>query len=263
MPVIPEVNLTSMVIDAVTKALDPTALDTRVQEQIEKTLTETINKVLEKSLSCYFGKQLEKQVQDSLKIETLKIPSYNHAILKFCEETLSRATMDVVKKQVADRMKELLEPTPETIKLSELVEMYRKEQEDSLDAGCHCEGQYGNIVVEYDSDDNSTSGLHDLFKNLQLWESRESYKPGSYSTKTKSDPDLYIGLSIQGKTAAEGLPIAHIYHLRFKHGDVTDKMFVGPFYNFERAIFQMKAGSTKIIIDQTEDFETSYSDHED
>jgi hypothetical protein len=60
---------------------------------------------------------------------------------------------------------------------------------------------------------------------------------------------IKIGISRWGKHAADSPPSGEVFHLSFQNQDVEKHLFAGPFYNFERSLFQMKAAKTRVILD--------------
>lgn len=218
-------------------------------EVITKAVKETVNRHIQESLRTYsdFGKQVEAAVQKALCLHgDLDLPSYNDTILKIVAAQVERATTNCIEAQVAERMKQLLTPAPVTIRLSELVAQYVKELRDKEDSGCVCYGERNEITFRIGDIE------HGHFRDVSLDPERDV---------KRHDCQIRFGVSLNQKL---GENTGTIYHLVFKNQDVEKRMFSGPFYGFERSLFQMKAAGTAIVLDHEEvEIETDYTpDHE-
>jgi hypothetical protein len=89
------------------------------------------------------------------------------------------------------------------------------------DSGCVCygEGEYG-VSVDVTEDG--------MFSHIRLADEPDAKKW-----------DIDIGIWNRSQT---------IYHLRIG-AETEGRIFAGPFHNFERLLFQMKAAGSKIVID--------------
>lgn len=210
---------------AVIEALDKLVTSGAIEQAIEKQLAETMASVVKSELASYsdFGKRLSEAVKQSLALhDRLDLPSYNHAILRIIERQVERGMQASIEREVAARMKELLTPAPESIKLSELVEQYIEHLNEQARGGCVCYGD-GRITCLLEDSDYG-------FRRLTL---------AKEAGKRRNDGDIQIGITKEGR----------IYHLHFRDRDVEKEMFAGPFHGFERSIFQMRAAGTRIEID--------------
>lgn len=208
---------------------------------IGKAVEETFKRQIQEQIGGHhseFRKQLDEGILKALKINgSIDVPSYNDAILKVIERQVRGATEQAIERQVASRIKSLLQPVPEKIKLSELLEQYRRHLRDKAMGGCTCstEGRFG-VTIEY----------RDGWVYLTVWEDiadkrsnrTPSFRMAIYRSKSYS-------LSIDG------------------HGDAKRAMFVGPLYEFEKMLFQIHAAQTEIELDIVEgDVDTHYGDGE-
>jgi hypothetical protein len=123
-------------------------------------------------------------------------------------------------------MKELLTPAPESIALSALVDQYVQSLKDKRDGGCTCYGEEEAFAELRETDYG--------FRTLTL---AATTKKDVHSRRREGE--ISIGLTKDGK----------VYHLSFADQDVEKRMFAGPFYNFERSIFQMRAAGTVVRVD--------------
>lgn len=219
---------------AVIESLDRLIASGAIEKAIEATLAKTIATVLEHELRSYsdFGKQIEEAVKQSLAIRgDLDLPAYNDTLLQILRRQVETQTNAVLEQQVVSRMKELLTPAPESITLTKLVEAFMEQVKDHTDSGCVCygEGEYG-VSVDVTQDG--------YFGHIRLADEPDAKKW-----------DIDIGFSNREQT---------IYSLRLG-AETEGRIFAGPFYNFERLLFQMKAAGTKIVIDcDPADLETTF-----
>lgn len=219
----------------------------QVEKLIEKKIAETVEKVIDDSLRSYspFGEKLKKIVAQAFSIEgrEIDLPSYNDMIIKIIRANVQKLSEDTIQRQVADRMEELLEPAPKTIKLSALVERFVSQLRDERDAGCVCHGDE-EACVKLESSSMGLSSDRE-FKYLKFWE-----KQPDRGGLTREQPKIAIGL-YKGE----------VFSLKFAGSDVEKMMFVGPLFNFERFVFQMKVARTIVEIDcDPEDCDLSYGD---
>lgn len=210
------------VIASLDKLLDTGA----VQAMIEKHLAKAFEEAISSELRSYsdFGKQVQASVREALALRgPIDLPSYNGMILAVVRRLVETQTRASVEKQVAENLKDLLTPAPERITLSKLVETYIEHIKAQHDAGCVCYGEQNQItlLVEAGNYGNVSIGL--------------DKEPG----QRRAQCDIELGVTKEGK----------LYWLRFRDDDVEKRMFAGPFYGFERALFQMKAAGTILEFD--------------
>lgn len=206
-----------------------------IQKAIEETLAKSVAAVVKDELGQYseFGKALKAKVQTALKVyDEIDLPSYNDAILKIVRMQVEAATNAVVEREVAGRLKELLTPAPESIKFSELIEQYKERIKEENSAGCVCYGERHAISVSIEHEDRYGGRWTDV----KLWD----------EAKGEGSPDIFF--SVHGEK---------IWRLNFKNQQVEQRLFAGPFFYFERTLFQMKAAQTRIVMDVgAEDIDT-------
>ena len=224
-------DLKEIIERSVNNLIESGAIEKAIATNIEKSVADAIKD----SMSSYstFGKQLTKAVQEALKVHgDIDLPSYNDAILKIVARQVETMTDAAIQRQVAERLKQLLTPAPESIKLSKLVEDFIERVKSEKESGCVCYGEEGKVSVHVTEPDKGFTYVY-LDKEGNVPANKCEIKFGVYR--------------------------GEVFSLSFQNQDVEKQMFVGPFYNFERLLFQMKAAKTKIELDVNEhDVSTSY-----
>jgi len=220
-------------------ALDALIGSGKIQQMIAEQLEKTVRGVIQSELRDYsdFAKQLGEAVKASLALNgDLDLPSYNETILAIVRKQVEHCTADTIQRQVAERMKELLEPPPESITLSGLVEAFIEQVKDKHNSGCVC---YGEEEISFEV--NRCNGF---FRYIYLDET---------AGKTRHQCAIQIGVHND-----------EVFSLRLPGGDTRNQLFAGPFYGFEKMLFQMKAAGSKIVFDvDPSEIETSYITGED
>jgi hypothetical protein len=214
-------------------ALDRVIASGSIEKAIEDAVGKTVKSIMEDQLRSYsdIGKLIEASVKKSLAMNgELDLPSYNDTLLKIIRKQVQSYTEDTIQRQVAKNLEELLAPPPESIKLSDLVEQYRKHLTNQLDEG---DGYSGEFTFLMDHGDRG-------YTHIEL----------SDDPKVKRyNGDIRLGVDREGK----------IYTLSFGKREVEKDLFAGPFYQFEKSLFQMKAAGTKLILDvESSEIDTSY-----
>ncbi len=191
---------------------------THVEKAIGTAVAETIT-----GYNSTFAKALKAYIDGAMPMDfkAIGLDGYNDLILRTIKNKLDASLVAWVNKGIAEEMAELLQEPPESIKLSELVRQFRKENRHEND---------DEISVYLEEDDGSL---------LNYWTLSLDPKPG----KRKHDCELYMAVDSQGQ----------IYSLKVAYrGDMTKGMFVGRLYGFERTLFRLYVGKTKIIKDSVD-----------
>lgn len=215
-------------------AVDKIVASGKIEEAIEALIEKCLVTVLSDQLRSYsdFGKHVEEAVKQSLDFdpEKLDLPSYNEQILKIVRSKIQHMTRASIEKQVAEQLEQLLEPAPETITLSKLVESFIEYVKERRRYDCVC----------HDSDEISFHFSDDHeFRYLRLDES-----PGKDAYQCKISMGIYKG---------------KIFSLKLGGVDCDGDLFSGPFYRFERLLFQCKAAKTEIVFDcEPEEIDVAY-----
>lgn len=218
--------------DALVAAVDTLIAGGAIEKQIKTAIEKTVGDVISDTLRPYsdFGTQLKEAVKKSFAIGTLDLPSYSDAILKIVRKQVEHATADSIQRQVADQLKDLLEPPPEQITLSALVEKFIEQVKEERDDGCGCHDE-GEITLLVDEAHGFTYICLDDEPN------KERYECG-----------IRIGISRDT-----------VFSVHLGTGELEKKLFVGPFYGFEKMLFQMAAARTRVVFDvDVHSIETHY-----
>jgi len=222
---------------AVTDSLDRLIASEAVEKIIETQLQKTITTIVQDALSSYseFGNQVKASVCNAMKIsERIDLPEYNDTILKIIRRHVDAGVNNMLQRQVEQHMADLLVSPPAEIRVSELVEAFRKDLEER-DDDCSCEAK--KITFQLDLKDHLA---------------------GYWSLKLDKDRDAKY-CDIQLSVDREG----RIYWMSLNREDVDKRLFLGSPRGFERMLLQMKQCGTKLINDSDEAYiETSYGGHD-
>lgn len=204
-----------------------------IEAAIEKKLTETVISIIDHELRSYsdFGKALEAHVKQAVNVDLgrLELPGYNDLILKLIQRQVATQLGNQLAAQIEKQMTELLAPPAAEIKLSELL----KDFIETKASDCACDGPDAiSLHVE-----KSSGGYAHIYFD-------EQEDCSKYSCK------FAIHVDNDGKA----------YSVKIDEKDPKKQLFVGPFYSFERRLFQLYAAGTKLVIDGDDenDFDTAY-----
>lgn len=207
---------------AVSTAFSNVVASGAIEQAIEKQLASTISSLIQNELREYgdFGKAIKERVQQAVgvNLDRMDLPSYNDLILQIIRRQLDGAMHSEAAKQIEANMAKLLERAPASITLEKLVE-------DFIDA--HKEDRAGqDFTLLIDRKYRTTYVCLDV-----------------ESGKSEYQCDFRLGVSSDGE----------VYHLAFGGKEVSKSLFMGPFYGFERALFQLYSAKTKLIVAADDD----------
>jgi len=219
--------------NAVIESLDKVIASGKIEEMIEAKLTKTIESILDDALRSYgdFGKSIGEQVNASLKIdEHLGLPAYNDLVLKIVQRQIDTQIGGAMQSQLAEQLADLLKTPPAEVKLSDLTKEF---------------SEFAIKDIDRDHSDYFTFGMEQSSRGYRhLWFDPKGGK-SQYSCKYR------LGVTSEGR----------VFTLSIDGENPDKRLFVGPFYNFERTLFQMKVAGTKLIFDcEVCDIETYYQD---
>lgn len=205
-----------------------------IEKAIEEKLTKTITSIIDSELQSYsdFGKQLSEHVKKAVQVDFSKlgIPGYNDLILKVIRQRVDANLNEQIEKHVTSQLDELLAPTPEEIKLSELVADFIEFQAEKQSYSCSCDLP-ARITLLVETDGKFTHVALD-----------KEYGSERYRCPWRIDTH-------------EG----RVYSVKIDEIDPKKAIFIGPMYGFERKLFQLYAAGTKLVIDaNVDEIDTSY-----
>jgi len=218
---IKEINMKELE-DAMVAAFRKMAKAGTIQEIIEKQISKTVEEILSNALKSYsdFGRNMEKVVKESMNVDLkgLGLSGYNDIILKIIKTKIDNGMETFGKAQIEKDLEELLKAPPAEIKLSELVEQLKQDAigPDRQCGECTC-------IIEW----SNTDGYGRIYLDEDYMKEKRSC---AYELAFSKDGEVY-SFSIEGR-------------------DPSKKIFCGPFYGFERLLFQMYTAKTKLIVDE-------------
>lgn len=227
-------NLEESILRAVGNVVESGKIEAAIEARIEKTILSVIDDLLG-GYGSEFAKQVRASVTKSLEISgELDLPSYNDVILKIVRAKVQGLTMDSIQKHVAAQLEEFLTPAPEAITLSKLVNEFIKYVKERRRHDCTCH-TYDRISFHIDGSESARG-----YRHIYLDEQAE---------KGRFQCDISLGTNAAGQ----------VYSVNIRNAEGTNKLFAGPFYGFERMLFQMHAAKTKIVFDvEASDINTEY-----
>lgn len=231
--------------NAVAAAFDNVVTSGAIEAAIEKQLASTIESAIKEQFSSYgdFSKAIKEKISTLVDVDLAEIdlPSYRDLVGKIIQTRVGAVMNEQFATQLDKDMCELLSPAPATITLEALLEQFVKSK---LDYGDHLRGQPFTLHIERDqSNITSFNSYVDLYMDPD--EDTDKYRC-AFHIRIKGDGEVWA-LTVGGN-------------------DVKNKIFMGPLFSFEKSLFQMYTGKTKIIIrvDATpDDFETVFPHHGD
>ena len=229
-------------------------------EAISAAVVKTTNHAIQETLGTYsdFGKQLKQSVATSFAIgPSIDIPSYGHAILAVLRQQVEAVKDDSMRRIIAERMAEILEPAPETIKLSEVLEKYKEYVKEQNSGGCHCDGGSSNFYL----------GIKQGHLSSFIYVTLNDSEPSKYGN---AEIEFHIHIrdfrqlteSQQAAAAIDKLPRGEVYSLTFDGKKECEKsIFAGQVYGFQKVLFDMMVSKTLVVVDvdDADEFDTSYS----
>lgn len=234
---------------AVLESVNKLAGSGHIEKQIEAAVSKTIAEIINDELKSYseFGKNVKEAVKKSLSFQSAQInlPEYNAMILKVVARQVDAALGAVVEKQVSENLKDILSPMPEQLTVQDLVDKLIEKVKD--DGGCHCDRR--GILIELDG--GTGDGVCGGYWHLYLHDEPEikgSYGSNKYTYKYQ------IAVTDKGE----------VYSVSFGGQDIDKRMFLGPYYGFERYLLALKTCRTRLVKpDSVDDINTYVEQYAD
>ena len=216
------------------QAIQTAFTDMVTSGQLKKVIETNVQKAVESVLSdCFrnyspFQKALAEHINATLRVdfERLGLAGYNATLLQIIKTKLDAAVFQFAEKQIGEGLAELLQNPPAEIKVSELVAMLKKQLQE--DSSYHEESRPDVVDCEVQTDTGIVAG----YGQVKLTVKRRGSTDGRcYELAIDSEQRVYrVSLPYQG--------------------DISKRVFAGPFFDFERALFQIYAAKTKLVLDE-------------
>lgn len=148
-------DINKIVLDTVNNMVESGVLE----DQIKKSIECSIQEIIQENLKTYsdFGRELKSKVKDSLKVNfnELDLPTYNQLILEQVNSAVDLEVRQGGKENIANLIKEILQPSKDKYTLSELIEEFKNEissdpQDFGLDDDEISEGHEISLFIERD-----------------------------------------------------------------------------------------------------------------
>lgn len=212
-----EMDVEGAIKQALENAIDVNIISVAVQGRLNK----LVKDIIDEQTSSYsdFGRMIRDEIKSAFP-STYSMENqsnFRDAILKIVEKNITGYRDTQLEQKLNDLMSGLLQKTPESIKLSELI----------LQAAKMWEVSEPSVHIEVSS--GITAGYTNVFLD------KESGK-GKYSCSCS------IAMTGSGK----------VYSIKTHGQDMRDSLFVGPIYEFERFLFWLYTGGTTVEIDCTD-----------
>ena len=217
------------------------------QEMMQKQVAATCERAIGDAMRRGpFRDELDALVFNVLKLpKHIDIASYNEMIVGIVRQQIQAIEHKLIK-NVGERLVDLLEVPPDTIKLSELCQMYLDYLKPEEDDDCVCFGRDDEkIATILWCPDKSNSYGSSAFNYLEL-----SDKP----KRKRHEGDIQIGFHCN-----------EMFSLKFQNVATEQHLFTGPHTGFEQTLFQMKAHKTTVILDpeKLDDLDLNYAPDRD
>lgn len=213
-------ELQDAIVGAFGRMAESGALDKAIETQMEK----CVLGIIQSALGQYsaFGKDLGAAIERALAVDLdkLGLTGYNETVLKAAKHMLDQHVSEQAAQELQRGLSKLLSPAPEEIKLSELVEAFKR-----------------HIIEDryIDRDDEIT-----------LIVERSETSPGYVHIHMDATPGE------QAYTCEHRLdvtPKGAVYALKTSGAD-SKCLFFGPHYDFSKKLFQLYAAKTRLLVDE-------------
>ena len=227
-------NIEATIAAALESALSPD----RLRETIEKKVSEVADRAIADAFSSYgeFGKTVKTAIAELLphSVNIDGAASFQHIISRVISDRIAAVNDERMRQALDPMLRDLLVAAPATIKLSELVDQALEQWKSWHDYSSDF-GQQPTIIVEREASSITGSLHHRIYMDWR--EGKSKYSCG-------------VSMALHGEPG-------EVYSLEFDKKPAGEKLFVGPLYSFERTLFHLYTGKTKIVVDRT-DFDDVY-----
>jgi hypothetical protein len=222
---------------AIHAATDKLIASGKIEEMIEKCVTDAVKSGVESALRSYgdFGKTVDAAVKQAVQFDPseLSLPAYNEVIINLVRNKVEKLIHVQGAEQLAKHLDEMIGGiAPAEIKLSEIVDAFRKECIDDDGRG------EGTVIVEKAEGSYSGQTWHIYLHDTKL-DRLDRY------SKHRADYQI----DIMG---------GNIYSLKLKYdqkhtkGNAAAQPLIGKYHGFSKLLYQAYCVGSKIVVDETE-----------
>lgn len=204
-----------------------------IKSKIESTIENKLNNVF--SWHGDFGGELEKHLSKTLRVnfKGLLMDEYNDQILRMMQAILDQKMQSDAQVRVKEAMERILADPPERVLVSELVKNFLVQHSEVAQE----KGWEHMTFIVHDRNDK-------FFTYIYL--DKEPYK-SKYQCKYQ------IGINKSGGKS-------EVFTLKINGQDLQNGVFVGPFYEVERVLYQAFVAKIPIELDD-QDIDLSYPEY--
>jgi len=239
----PATNLADFITAEVHRQASGDAIRKLVETGIEKLIADTVRSAFS------FGdlrKQLADAVNDSLRVDgPLGLPGYGTMVMAMLRQSMDAIVSDIVKERLEVEAREILKLAPKEVKLSEIIEAMKKEEDESERFGTRA-----TCIVE---ESENVDGYRTIYLDpLDVENRRDVFgSRSSYGAPAKHTAAVKVSVDAAGK----------IYHLTVDAKDPKTTISMGYLEPWKRTLFALYAAGGKLDVDGSDgDFDLSYGD---
>lgn len=231
------INLENTVAAALEKALSADAVRAKVEEAVEK----VVDSAIRDAFSTYgeFAQTVKAAVADLVphSVDIEGAANFNYAIKQAITLRLKQVNDERIAQAIGPMLDELLAPMPSEVTLSELVK-----QAIVLWSDDYQRQGASRPYVHVEKTTGIVEGYHHIFIDP------DGNKAGEYSFSRYSAA-IQIDVTDKGD----------VYGLKVHGADIRQSIFAGPFFGFERVLFNLYTNKTRLVVDAVDFSEVSYS----
>ena len=192
-------------------------LEAIVKARVEKCVEEAIKDAT--GYNSDFSNGLKAYVKAELPMDFsgIGLAGYNVELIKMIQGRLDASLLAWMDKSIGESMGELLEPPPAEMKVSEMVKLFAEslDEHERDELRVRCKDDDGSVVKGYWSIEMTVGS-----RQAETWR---------------------VCVSRDGEIYSMSVPY---------HGEITKRLFTARSWGFERALFRLYAGKTKIVRDE-------------
>ncbi len=206
----------------------------KIKELIEQKVSSTIEGVIADSFKEYsdFGRNLKKYVDEKLNIDfrAIGLEGYHDHIIKTISSVISANLHGESEKRLKETLGKIIVEAPKQMKLSEIIKMAREQFEEEASEE---DNRWESMTCRVD-DRNDT-----FFRYISFDKKPDKSRHGcAYRIGLHKDRDSKKWT---------------VFTMTIDNESMNKSLFIGPFYNVEKILYQMHCANSEIIIDLDDD----------